>query len=49
MFYIKPLISQLSGVAQSVLQHAIGRIVRTSYPGGGRRFPRLCRPALGPT
>ena len=36
-------------VAQSVLRLATGWTVRGLNPSGGRDFPHLARPALGPT
>jgi hypothetical protein len=49
VFLIGGHILDLGRVAQSVQRLATGWTVRGSNPGGGRDFPHLSRPALGPT
>ena len=49
MFYLFLIAYEWAAITQSVKRQAKGWTVRGSNPGGGRYFPHLFAPALGPT
>jgi len=49
VFLLLFICSNVGRAAQSVQRLATDWTVRGSIPGGGRDFPHLSRPALGPT